>query len=147
MKRTWTVLLAASALAGFAAGSATASGTAATVQLRSTKLGKLLVNSKGFTVYAFTRDKRNSDSCVNIRGCMGTWPALTTKGKPTGGSGIKSSLLGTITLKGGIKQVTYAGHPLYTYSGDGSPGETAYVNASQFGGHWPALNASGGEVK
>ncbi len=68
-------------------------------------------------------------------------------GKAVGGPGIKSSLLGTTTLKHGVKQVTYAGHPLYTYTGDSGPGQTSYVNVKQFGGRWPALNAAGNEVK
>ena len=66
---------------------------------------------------------------------------------PLAGPGVKASLIGTIRPKPGLVQVTYAGHPLYTYSLDSSPGETFYVNISQFGGRWPALNASGGEVK
>ncbi|MFI4993711.1 MAG: hypothetical protein ACHQCH_08880 [Solirubrobacterales bacterium] len=47
----------------------------------------------------------------------------------------------------GGKQVTYAGHPLYTYSGDSGPGETSYVGEKQFGGTWYAINASGHTVK
>jgi predicted lipoprotein with Yx(FWY)xxD motif len=47
----------------------------------------------------------------------------------------------------GGKQVTYAGHPLYTYSGDSGPGQTSYVGAKSFGGTWYAINASGGTVK
>jgi predicted lipoprotein with Yx(FWY)xxD motif len=56
-------------------------------------------------------------------------------------------LIGTIRLANGKKQVTYAGHPLYTYVGDSAPGQTYYVNFFQFGGYWPAVNASGRELK
>ena len=50
-------------------------------------------------------------------------------------------------IPGGKTQVTYAGHPLYLYSGDSGPGETSYVGESMFSGRWYALNASGGAVR
>jgi predicted lipoprotein with Yx(FWY)xxD motif len=141
-------MLIASALATALAASAPAAASAARaeIKLRKTKVGTILVNSKGFTVYAFTRDPRNRDMCAALRGCPSTWPAVITAGKPIAGHGVKSSLLGTINLRGGRKQVTYAGHPLYTYIGDSAPGETSYVNFRAFGGRWPAMNASGHEV-
>ena len=124
-----------------------ASGRQARLQLRNTKLGTILVNGRGFTLYAFTKDSRNVDACVKIKGCLGAWPALTTVAKPIAGSGVEASLIGTINVKGVGRQVTYAGHPLYTYVGDRGPGSTFYVNILQFRGRWPALNAAGQEVK
>ena len=106
----------------------------------------ILVNSKGFTVYAFSKDSRNKDACVKISGCAAIWPPLTTAAKPIAGSGVKASLLGTIPYKGNLRQVTYAGHPLYMYSADSSPGSTGYVNQKAFGGRWPAMNAAGKEI-
>jgi predicted lipoprotein with Yx(FWY)xxD motif len=148
MRRISAALAVAALLAtGAAAGLASAAAKREKLQLRKTKVGTILVNARGFTVYAFTKDSRNRDACVQIRECPSTWPPLTSSGKAIAGSGVKSSLIGTITIKGGAKQVTYGGHPLYTYSGDSGPGETSYVNFSAFGGHWPALSASGGEVK
>src|SRR5438067_8707405 len=96
----------------------------AEIKLRKTTVGTILVNSRGFTVYAFTRDPRNRDMCVALRGCSPVWPAVTTTGKPIAGHGVRASLLNTINLRGGRKQMTYAGHPLYTYVGDSAPGET-----------------------
>lgn len=118
------------------------SSSAATVQLRHTSLGSILVSSSGRTLYEFTRDRTNKNSCAAISGCLQAWPSLKANGKPTAGSGVKASLLST---SGG--QVTYAGHPLYLYSGDSGPGKTSYVGVKQFGGAWYALNASGGAVK
>ena len=66
---------------------------------------------------------------------------------PLAGPGVKRSLVGTITLKHGVKQLTYAGRPLYLYSQDTRPAETRYVNLLQFQGYWPAINASGKDVK
>jgi predicted lipoprotein with Yx(FWY)xxD motif len=118
------------------------SSSAATVQLRHSGLGNILVSSSGRTLYEFTRDHANKNSCVSIRGCSEIWPSLRASGRPTAGSGVRASLLST---SGG--QVTYAGHPLYLYSGDSGPGKTSYVGVKQFGGTWYALNASGGAVK
>ncbi len=115
--------------------------------LRNGSLGKILVNGAGFTLYMFTKDGCNKDQCVTIKQCDRVWPPDTTHGKPKAGAGVSSSLLGTITLKGGVKQVTYAGHPLYRYSGDTTPGATDYVGTPQFGGRWYALNAAGHTVK
>ena len=123
------------------------SGGPERITLEKFKHGKILANAKGFTIYAFTRDATNKDKCVAIKGCKQTWPPVTTTGKPVAGTGVKQSLLGTITVPGVGKQVTYNGHPLYTYSADGGPHQTFYVNFSMFGGRWPAVNAQGQEVK
>lgn len=122
------------------------SSRAVTVALRHTSLGSILVSSSGATLYEFTRDRGGKDSCVSVSGCTSEWPPLRSSGRPTGGPGVKSSLLSTTTLSGGVKQVTYAGHPLYLYSG-GSAGETSYVGVSTFGGSWYALSATGATVK
>jgi len=141
-------MLSAAALATALAASAPASASAARaeIKLRKTSVGTILVNSRGFTLYAFTRDPRNRDMCVALSGCSSVWPAVTTTGKPIARHGVRASLLGTINLHRGRKQVTYAGHPLYTYAGDSAPGETSYVNFAAFGGRWPAMNAAGHEV-
>lgn len=126
--------------------SAVAASRGAMVKLRSTSVGKILVARNGFTLYAFTADKRNQDKCVKRSGCTGLWPLFTTHGRPQAGPGVKRSKLGTIKVNG-KSQVTYGGHPLYEYTGDTSPGSTSYVNFSQFGGRWPAVNASGNLVR
>ena len=68
-------------------------------------------------------------------------------GKPVAGPGVRASLLSTIRLPGGTRQVTYAGHALYLYSGDTGPGQTSYVGETAFGGRWYAIDASGRTVK
>ena len=152
MKRTNVFLAVALASAASAATVASAqssslpaarSSAAATVQLRHTSLGSILVSSSGRTLYEFTKDRGNKNSCAAISGCSAIWPSLKASGRPTAGAGIKASLLSTTSGN----QVTYAGHPLYTYSGDSGPGKTSYVGAKQFGGTWYALSASGGAVK
>jgi predicted lipoprotein with Yx(FWY)xxD motif len=155
MRRTAIVLAgicAAAASFSAIAGAQTAtvkaeSSRAATVELHHTSLGEILSSSSGMTLYEFTRDRGDKDSCVSVSGCSKVWPAFESSGRPTAGSGVKSSLLSTIKLPGGASQVTYAGHPLYLYRSEGGPGETDYVGADSFGGDWDAINAAGNAVK
>lgn len=119
----------------------------AKVGLRRTSLGPILVSSSGHTLYEFTRDHPHGNSCVKISGCSEIWPALTSSGKPSAGPGVRASLLSTIKLPGGARQVTYASHALYLYSADSGPGETSYVGEKAFGGIWYAVNSAGHTVK
>jgi predicted lipoprotein with Yx(FWY)xxD motif len=139
--------VAAAAVAAVLAGPAAAGTSPTTLKLKKTSVGTILVNGHGFTVYAFTKDGRNRDACAAISGCLSIWPVVGGSVRPILGRGVKRSLVGTTTLKGGKKQLTYGGHPLYTYVADSGPGQTSYVNFLQFGGRWPAVNAAGREVK
>jgi predicted lipoprotein with Yx(FWY)xxD motif len=127
----------------------TASSGPAKIKLERFGKRKILAAGNGWTIYVFTKDSTNppKNKCVTTKGCSQVWPAVTTVGKPIAGTGVKQSLLGTIKVSGVGKQVTYNGHPLYTYSADGGPHQTFYVNFSQFGGRWPGINAKGAEVK
>lgn len=118
----------------------------ATIHLRRTRKGMILVDGRGFTVYAFSHDPRKRDTCLAIGGCAGLWPPVRTSGRPRAGRGVRSSLLGTIRIHGG-QQVTYAGHALYGYAGDSSPGQTSYVGVTQFHGVWSALRSTGALVR
>jgi len=135
---------AASAQGGVAVAHAS---RAASVDLRHTSVGTILTTASGVVLYEFTRDHAGQDSCVKISGCSSAWPALQTSGTPTAGAGVRSSLLSSIRLPSGARQVTYAGHPLYLFSDDSTPGSTSYVGVVEFGGAWDALNASGGAVR
>jgi predicted lipoprotein with Yx(FWY)xxD motif len=117
------------------------------IQLRHTSQGKVLVDSSGFTVFHFSKDTGKKNTCLTTSECSTTWPALTTSGQPTAGPGVSSSLLSTIKLSNGQRQVTYAGHPLYRYAVASERGETSYIGVKQFGGTWYALSASGANVK
>ncbi len=116
-----------------------------TIELRKTSLGKVLVNASGSILYEFSRDPAKKDTCVKISGCSEIWPAMPVQGRPSAGSGVSAGLLSTISLPGGVSQVTYAGHPLYIYAA--APTSTSYVGAKQFGGTWYAVNAKGHAVK
>lgn len=147
MKRTLMAAVVIATAAALAAGSASAGSSRTTLKLRKTSVGTILVNGRGFTLYAFTKDRRNQNNCQKVNGCSGVWPAVSGSSRPSLGPGVKASMIGTTTLKSGAKQLTYGGRPLYTYVGDSGPGQTSYVNVSQFGGRWPAVNAAGREVK
>jgi predicted lipoprotein with Yx(FWY)xxD motif len=146
MRKLASLLAALAIAAAVPAALAEAHVSHTDLKLRKTSAGTILVDSRGFTLYAFTKDRRNHDACASIRNCLAVWPMLTVTGKPTAGPGVRRSLIGTITVKG-KKQVTYAGHPLYRYIADTAPGQTYFINILQFGGRWPAVNAAGQEVK
>jgi predicted lipoprotein with Yx(FWY)xxD motif len=143
MRRFYTLLAVGAVTTLIAAPLAFAASGTPTLKLTSTGLGSILT-SKGDTMFAFTKDKGGKDKCQSIKGCTGIWHPLTTKGKPMAGAGVNASLIGTIKLKNGKKQVTYNKHPLYIYTV--APKGTAYVDFRQFGGGWDALNASGKPV-
>jgi predicted lipoprotein with Yx(FWY)xxD motif len=150
MKRLTILLIAAAATlpAGVSQGAISAhAARSAKLRLRHTTLGKILVNGRGLTVFAFSRDTRNRDTCVSISGCTSIWPLVTSRTRPTLGPGVRRSLVGSINLGGGKRQVTYAGHPLYTYIASAGPGDTSYVGQRQFGGRWFAVNAAGHLLK
>jgi predicted lipoprotein with Yx(FWY)xxD motif len=131
----------AAAKAGAAAGGAT---TAAVVKVTNTDdLGKVIVESKGMTLYDFHQDKGTTSSCYGA--CAEAWPPLLTSGKPKATGGAESSLLGTTKRKDGTMQVTYNGHPLYGFVEDKKPGETNGNDVSAFGAEWYALEPNGEE--
>ena len=113
MKRRICAGLVISVLLSAGAASARAPvGT--TIKLAKTDHGKILTNSRGYTLYMFSLDKRRKDVCVKIPDCETVWPLVRTRAKPIAGSGVKARLLGTIKLADGSRQVTYNGWPLYT---------------------------------
>jgi len=108
------------------------------------KLGMVLVDSNGMTLYDFHKDNGTTSSCYGP--CAEGWPPMLTEGEPTVGNGASASKLGTTERKDGTTQVTYAGHPLYTFVEDKKPGEANGNDVSAFGGQWYALKGSGEEA-
>jgi predicted lipoprotein with Yx(FWY)xxD motif len=151
MKHTTKLLtaLAASALvAAIAAALALAGGTAAMsgakVKIATSSLGRILVDSKGITLYDFVKDKGTTSVCYGA--CAALWPPLITHGKPVAGPGVRASLLGTTKRKDGKLEVTYGGHPLYYFVTDRKPGQTTGQGVNQFGGPWWVLSPAGKEI-
>jgi predicted lipoprotein with Yx(FWY)xxD motif len=128
--------------AGSAVGGATRSNAA--VSLRKTNLGLILVNSRGHTLYLFAKDRNGKSSCN--ASCARFWPPLLSRGKPTVGPGVKTSMLGLTTRSNGTLQVTYNKHPLYAYALDKQAGQTKGEGNSLFGAKWWAVSANGRAV-
>ena len=132
---------------GFLAAGSIASGatrTNATVSLRSTKLGMILVNSKGRTLYLFEKDRSGKSACTSQ--CAQYWPPLLSPGKPTVGPGVKAALVSRTKRADGSMQVTYNKHPLYTFALDKQAGQVTGEASSNFGAKWYAVSASGAAV-
>jgi predicted lipoprotein with Yx(FWY)xxD motif len=121
------------------------SGAAVLTVASAPEVGPILVDAEGFAVYDFHKDKGTTSSCYG--GCAGVWPPVLTEGDPTAGEGASASQLGTTKRKDGTVQVTYAGHPLYTYAADKKPGEANGNDVDSFGGEWYALKGSGEEAE
>jgi len=136
LKRIATASIVLTLVASGAAFAATR-GMGTTVTLHKTSLGKVLATSKGMTLYLYTPDGKNKSVCKG--GCASTWPPLMTKGKPVAGMGVKQSLLAT-AKRGSKLQVTYKGHPLYTYVGDAKPGQATGEGSEGF---WFVVTAAG----
>jgi predicted lipoprotein with Yx(FWY)xxD motif len=119
---------------------------AAVITLSSAKgVGPVLVDAKGFTVYDFHKDEGATSSCYGA--CAKGWPPVLTEGPPTAGEGAAAAKLGTTERKDGTTQVTYAGHPLYTFVEDRKPGEANGNNVDAFGAEWYALQGSGEDAE
>ena len=104
-------------------------------------LGKILDDSDGRTLYLFAKDSGTKSACTAA--CASAWPPLRASGKQTVGAGASASLVGTTPRSDGKPQVTYNGHPLYTYTGDQNPGDTNGQGLTAFGGGWFALAPAG----
>jgi predicted lipoprotein with Yx(FWY)xxD motif len=133
----------ASIIAAVAFANSTKSG-GATVAVAKTRIGRILVDSKGITLYDFVTDKGGVSGCYGA--CAALWPPLITKGKPHAGPGVRASLLGTTKRKDGKLEVTYNHHPLYYFVTDRKPGQTTGQGVNQFGGPWWVLSPAGREI-
>jgi predicted lipoprotein with Yx(FWY)xxD motif len=129
---------------GIASASSSSTRTSAKVAVAGSKLGRVLVDSRGRTLYLFAKDRNGKSTCYGL--CAGYWPALTTKGKPKAISGARKALLGTTRRKDGRMQVTYRGHPLYRFSGDTGAGQTSGEGLTDFGGGWWAISPAGNKI-
>jgi predicted lipoprotein with Yx(FWY)xxD motif len=115
------------------------------ITVRSSDYGRILFDSRGKALYAFTRDGRGRSRCSGA--CATAWPPFLVKRKPTATGGAKASLVGTVRRSDGRLQVTYGKRPLYYYVGDRKPGQVLCQNVNEFGGLWLVVRASGALVR
>lgn len=126
-------------------GSASHSGGRALVDLRKTALGAILVDGRGRTLYLFEKDRGGVSMCNSA--CTKYWPPLISHGAPRAGKGVHQSLLRLAVSQSGSGQVTYRGHPLYTFVGDKRTGQTAGEGLDNFGAEWYAVAPNGRKVE
>jgi len=139
------IVLTAIVIVVGAAQARTSMSTGTVVNLKKTALGMILVNAKGHTLYLFEKDRNGVSRCNSA--CAKYWPPVTSKSTPRAGKGVKQSLLKLAAAKHGVRQVLYAGHPLYTYVGDTRAGQTTGEGLDFFGAEWYALGAAGKKVE
>ena len=121
-------------------GSSQAAGSGTGIKTISTKIGTVLTNTQGHTLYWFAPDTSTTSHCTGS--CATYWPPV--KGPVSAAAGISlPGKFATITRSDGSVQATYDGHPLYTYSGDTAAGQTTGNGLTASGGKWWAVTPSG----
>jgi len=108
------------------------------------KLGQILVDEEGKTLYLFVADKGTASTCYTS--CATIWPPVLTTGAPQAEAGAMASLLGTTTRTDGKVEVTYAGHPLYYFIQDKKVGDTTGRGVNGFGALWWVVSPSGAAI-
>jgi predicted lipoprotein with Yx(FWY)xxD motif len=116
-----------------------------TVKVMQTRYGRMLVDGKGRALYLFTKEGGPKARCYG--GCAEAWPVFYARGKVRAGQGAKRALIGTTRRRGGRRQITYAGHPLYYYVTDRKPGQVTCQNVVEFGGTWLVVAPSGAAIR
>jgi len=119
-------------------------GSSATIHATQSKFGRIVVDSRGRTLYLFVKDKHGKSSCSAA--CAHAWPPLIASGKPHAGAGAKASLLGTTKRTDGRLQVTYNHHPLYTFVKDTEKGQTNGEGVAAFGAKWYLISPAGAKI-
>src|SRR3984885_14726818 len=124
-------------LAGASAPAPAATGTGTALKTATIGGTTVLTNAKGFTLYSFAPDTPASSKCYGS--CAAYWPPVT--GTTAAGQGLPGKV-GTIKRTDGTEQLTYNGHPLYTYIGDSAPGQAKGNNLNLNGGLWNEVPVS-----
>jgi predicted lipoprotein with Yx(FWY)xxD motif len=115
------------------------------VSTETSRLGRILVNGQGRTLYLFEKDRNGKSACAGK--CATFWPPLIAAGKPRATAGAKSSLLGTVRRADGRLQVTYNHHPLYRFVKDVKRGQTNGEGVDAFGAEWYVVSPAGSKVE
>ena len=115
-----------------------AAGSGAALKTATINGVSVVTNAQGLTLYSFAPDTATASKCTGA--CAQIWPPVT--GPAAAGQGVTGTL-GTITRPDGSKQVTYNGHPLYTYTADTAAGQAKGNGINVDGGVWHEVTASG----
>jgi predicted lipoprotein with Yx(FWY)xxD motif len=133
---------ASEAAPSVAASAAASASTGATIALKTTSLGTIIVDAQGRTLYKFDNDTAGTSTCYDQ--CAANWPALVATGTPTAGTGLDASKLTTVDRTDGTKQVKYGEFPLYYFAADTAPGDT---NGQGKGKIWWVVGADGKPIE
>jgi predicted lipoprotein with Yx(FWY)xxD motif len=123
---------------------AASAGGGAKVATASGAVGAMLVDGQGRTLYLWEADTTDESTCSGA--CAQAWPPVTTKAAATAGGAVDAKLLGTSKRSDGTAQVTYAGHPLYTFAGDTAAGQLNGQGSDAFGAEWWAVSPGGAAI-
>jgi predicted lipoprotein with Yx(FWY)xxD motif len=115
------------------------------VSTQTSRLGRILVNGQGRTLYLFEKDRNGKSACAGQ--CATFWPPLIAAGKPHATAGAKSSLLGTVRRADGRLQVTYNHHPLYRFVKDMKKGQTNGEGVDAYGAEWYVVSTAGSKIE
>ncbi len=116
-----------------------------TLALIHSPAGPVLATGTGHALYDFLPDTPTRSACTND-GCVYQWPPLLKTGPIVVGPGVVRSLVGTLTRPGGATQISYGGHPLYTYDLDQQPGWITGQAIDQDGGPWYVIDPAGHQI-
>jgi predicted lipoprotein with Yx(FWY)xxD motif len=126
------------------AGATAARASGLKLKLIQSGYGRILADGHGRALYLFTADHGKGSNCSGD--CATAWPPYLVKQAPAAVSGAKPGLVGTTRRSDGRLQATYAGHPVYHYVGDRSPGQVNCQAALEFGGYWYVMRGKGKAV-
>jgi predicted lipoprotein with Yx(FWY)xxD motif len=157
MNRTIAITAGAAAVAALAVGcgssstnnslssppSSSAPAAVTGLHAQSSTYGQILVDASGRTLYLLTADSGTKSSCYGT--CASVWPPDATTGTPAH-TGVTASLVGTTTRTDHTTQVTYKGHPLYTFTHDAKSGDVNGEGLATFGGTWYVVGVNGDAI-
>ena len=130
--RLLPVLAIAALLAACGSSSNDAGKAAPVASAQKAKVGQVVVDAQGRTLYRFTAEAQGRPVCTGS--CVDTWPPATVKDD----GGLPDHVATVKRPDGGGLQLTYDGHPLYRYSGDRSASD---ANGDGVGGQWYVVKA------
>ena len=107
----------------------------------------MLVDGGGRTLYEFEKDKLGAGTSACNGACASAWSPVLSSGAPKPGTGLTASKLTTFQRTGGAQQVSYGGHPMYTFVKDTAPGSTKGQGSHAFGADWYMVGPNGKKVE
>lgn len=116
--------------------------SAASLAVATNKLGRILVDARGHTIYLFREDTGPASTCYG--GCARVWPPALVTGRPKAGGGLVARKLTTARRRDTpLRQLVYDGHPLYTADADVKPGD---ASGQGFFGTWFVVSPLGRQI-